>query len=851
MAFNRQKALEKAEKYAAKGQHDKAAREYRSVVDDDPKDIRAWLMLADCLVRCGNKSEAVDRYLKVAESYAGQKQPQKAVAVYRQVLNLDPSRLDVQMRVAGLNRMLGRIPDAVAGYELVAQAQMQTGHTKEALNAYRLAADAEPSSISKRLRLAELYSREKLVDEAIAAFRVAAMALLSQGRREDYVRVAERLIYHKKDDLETLRELSSTYLHLREPRRALMKLNALLHVESSDPAGLELLADTFGALEKTDKAVSVILELAKSLRKAGAAQEDIIRVLRKGAAWEPENAEVRRMLDDLGVDDEDVEEIEELDLDEADMLALDDDDMLIEDLDEEEAAEEDDLILRPEDDMDVLPDVVRSEQPLTQSVLDDVTGNTEVGVDTEELGDVDKIVYEARVYVKYKLYDHALEHIASVLEEEPGHAGALGLRARAYRELGRMAEAAESYLEIARAVVSQDPKLGREHLRAALECAPGHAGASELMNSLGDGAGVPQVSELEVSLDTDALDVTDLEIEEDEEKDVSDDLELALDSEPPVNVVSAFEGEEEDAFGNLEESGSDELLLSVEEPSAGESEDFSIDVQEGEPKVEAPVSVEVENRFGLSEARPLPQADDDQPASIAEPTVDMDVKEEDWPDISDELAEIRFFADQGLDDDVEFSLGDLDRRFPGHPEVVRLRGELAGGDAPPPDEEAAKPLISFADEDEDEDAYLAAIFSDEPSPEKKSEARGAGIGARADIDDADAGTYFDLGTAYREMGLVDDAIAQFELAATDANWRAKSLVMIGALRVHRGETDRAIVDLEDAIQAGQTRDELCEAHYELGMVFAKVGDTGSAISHMEQVDEGFRDREERLAELRG
>ena len=32
---------------------------YQAIVEHDPKDIRAWLMLADCLVRCGDRAGAV------------------------------------------------------------------------------------------------------------------------------------------------------------------------------------------------------------------------------------------------------------------------------------------------------------------------------------------------------------------------------------------------------------------------------------------------------------------------------------------------------------------------------------------------------------------------------------------------------------------------------------------------------------------------------------------------------------------------------------------------------------------------------------------------------------------------
>ncbi len=472
MAFNKQKALERAEKYAAKGQHDKAAREYRSVVDADPKDIRAWLMLADCLVRSGSAREAIDHYLQVARTYTTKKQPQKALAVFRQVLNLDPSRLDVLLAVAELNHVMGRAPDAVAAYEAVASQHMQAGRVRDALAAFCKAADVDPTSVSRRLRLAELYSREKMVDEAVAAFRQAGAALLEAERLPDYVRVAERLLYHKKDDAPTLRELSRVYLALGEPRRALMKLSELLQREKKDAAGLELLADTFDALGRQEKAASVLAEVARILVAAGpeAHGAELARIVRRGLAWAPEHSELLRLARDHGIEAEDdellVEEIE--------------DDEAIELLDDEvEELEPDELILEEEGgegvaegEPQLVSDESSSEISMTDAVLEDVreaqSGPSEVA-DEEEPSDLDKVLYEVRVYLKYKLHDHALEHLQPVLEAEPEHVAALSLRARTLRECDRQDEAAADYVNIARIVAPTDPKLAAENLRAALE----------------------------------------------------------------------------------------------------------------------------------------------------------------------------------------------------------------------------------------------------------------------------------------------------------------------------------------------------------------------------------------------
>ncbi len=224
-----------AAKFAAKGQHDRAAKEYVSVIEADPSDTRTWLLLAEALVNAGDKPGAIERYLHVADGYASANEAQKAIAVYRKVLGIDPNRLDIQTRIASLYKDLGRTGDAVAAYEFVAQAYFQAGQIAEGLEGFRMVAELEPAAVGKRLRLAELYSREGMVAQAVEHFRLAAERLLADRRTDDYIRVAERLIYHKEDDLPVLRSLAQIYLKQGENRRALVKLNALLRAARPTP----------------------------------------------------------------------------------------------------------------------------------------------------------------------------------------------------------------------------------------------------------------------------------------------------------------------------------------------------------------------------------------------------------------------------------------------------------------------------------------------------------------------------------------------------------------------------------------------------------------------------------------
>lgn len=914
MAFSKEKAHERAERHAARGQHDRAAREYQSIVDNDPKDIRAWLMLADCLARAGDRPGAVARYLQVAEFYTSQKAHQKALAVYRQVLTLEPGRLDIHFKTAQLNRELGRVHDAIASYEHIAQAQMQAGRVADALKTYRIIADADPSIVSKRLRLAELYSRENMVNEAVDAFSAAGRVLLETNRLADYVRVAERLLYHRADDRPTIRELARVYLKLGDARRALMKLNALLQVDQNDPMGLELLGDTFMAMGKPDKASSVMVELIRKLRALGReGQHDAIRVLNKARQWDPRNPELARLQRELeGGDEASADAAEDVEVEAVPEVELDDDE--VEELDEDDVLED-------------LPDAAaRSAEAVGFDARRPASGRA--AAPRPSIGDADdfdKILFEAHVYVKYRLFDHALEHVQALLEQQPDHVGALSLRARALSELGRRSEAAATHVQVANLLHREDPKLAIEHLEAALECDPQRADAGALRQRIRAGtkaAAAPAAPPTPRRPTGAAFDLVD-ESETDFPIEVAD-----LDEMPDAGEVDrGVAAEERFAMPTVESDGSPAILVPdipgglaprhaidigssledrlLDEPSerfpvppTGERDALSIEIEEvdddfsdfeldpeafadvdihraEEPpaRPETPPVVTTPTRVAASSllARTPPKAVVEPEPAIemefvadlgtdllseplerrAEPTSVAPEPEDlsGWPDISDELAEIRFFIDQGLEDDAQFALADLRSRHPGHPLLRTVQIDSPGLVPEPPSANAgAAPLIDLAsEEDAEAEAYLSAIFSEEGATESVSSK--SQVAVMAGLEEADPRDLFDLGTAMREMGLIDESIRQFEAAAKDPAWRSRALTMAGTLRVHRGETKEAVAQLKQAVTTATTEDERCEAAYELARVYETLGDTRAAIAQLRTVTEGYRDRDERLRAL--
>ena len=191
--INKNKVIAAAQKFVQKGQYDKAIKEYAKIVEEDPRDVRIWLKIGDLHAKRNAPKEAVDTYSKVAEFYSEQGFYLKAVAVYKQILKIDSKLVEINLRLAELYKQLGLLSDAMQQYEQVSNFYHQAGRTKEALAALRQIVDLDPQNVASRIKLAELYSKEQMRDEAIEEFAKAADFLRAENRLDDFVKVALRV----------------------------------------------------------------------------------------------------------------------------------------------------------------------------------------------------------------------------------------------------------------------------------------------------------------------------------------------------------------------------------------------------------------------------------------------------------------------------------------------------------------------------------------------------------------------------------------------------------------------------------------------------------------------------------
>ncbi len=126
-------------------------------------------------------------------------------------------------------------------------------------------------------------------------------------------------------------------------------------------------------------------------------------------------------------------------------------------------------------------------------------------------------------------------------------------------------------------------------------------------------------------------------------------------------------------------------------------------------------------------------------------------------------------------------------------------------------------------------------------------------GVDSQLGEGDYDTRYNLGIAYKEMGLVDEAIAEFQLAAKDPKRSLECSSMIGICFMEKGMADVAVQWYERGLLVpGRAPEEYRGLRYDLGIAWEANGDLAKAkatFADLVREDPSFRDVSDKLRDL--
>jgi len=867
----KEKYLVSAQKFMERGQLDKAVAEFAKVIEEDPKDTRTLLKLAEVHAKRGANAEATGIYLRTGDLYAEQGFAQKAVAVYKNVLKLSPAlspeSVHAHLKVATLFVQLGLVSDAVQQFELAAAGLQRGSKPTEAVAALRQAVEIQPDNVVLRVKLAEGASHAGLIDEAVREFGVAADQLKLQGRLDESLRVMERLLFHQPDNFAKARELAEAYVAKGSPRLALPKLQACLNLDPHDPAILSLLARALELLGQIPKAVSVLKELVRLCEELGRPSERDAAVLR-GLTLDPSDEELREAAarqQPLGGELDAADESTPPPVVARSVRTGTESSGVV--IGQTQAYRSSDRVWEPAS----LQETSRGQQ--SQSGVS--------GVSLAVLPDVGRILAEAEVFVKYGLLERAADHLIRVFESESEP------QSRSASEAGLVASA-PVYREAREKLIAVLQQLGRRE-DAARHAAILAASLAEARQEaeVPDGFDGNGHAPREISLDFDPAQLDALASPSAFSSSVAGAVEGSSSSSGPTRSleIASYGGQGFDAFDDPAAGILTPPPTPTQRPEVG-ARQVELDVRgqanvDGEADADADASwpqkehtvtdddikdaapsgrSQQERQPGLEEGRqqddPSRAFSDDVPTITGDPELAVEaLAEVDEEDLDAELAQVSFFLDQAMTDEARALLEDLQARFPADPRIMARVRELRNSDF----RALAQSSESITTARIVHQPTLAALASlgslgataiDRPSPRDPTPTPRVVVRGG----DSDSATHADLAIAYKGMGLLDAAIAELKLLVQDPAREVFALTTMGECFEGKGSFTEAIIRYKRALNCEQiTAEETLVLYFLLGAAFERLGDVSEALYFFEKVlkrDPRFRDVDLRVAELR-
>ena len=263
MISKKEKSLRAANKHLQKGQVDKAIREYQKVLTYDDRDPRIRHKYAELLARKGRSQEAMEEFRWVAAYYEQGGFYPKAVAVYKQMLGMDPEKIDLHLHLGEIYRQQGKRSDAAYHFRTVAGKVEKDGAIEDKIAVYEKLCRINPDDVDLHQRLVDQYVDAGMATKAVEALSELAADLRTRGDTEQLLGTLDRLSRLAEEPLPFYREMAAVHMGRKAPRRALAKLQQCFKIDPQDEETLTMLGRAFADLGKKHKALQVFEELIR------------------------------------------------------------------------------------------------------------------------------------------------------------------------------------------------------------------------------------------------------------------------------------------------------------------------------------------------------------------------------------------------------------------------------------------------------------------------------------------------------------------------------------------------------------------------------------------------------------
>lgn len=730
--------IKETQKYLARGQIDKAIAEWEKMIKEYP-DGNTYNTLGDLYLKKGDKQNAIDSFHKAANFFSHEGFSLKALALYKKILNINPSDPDSLYSLGELNEEKGLTIDAIKYYLATADSLSKEGKKERLLDIYDKILNLSPANIPLRNKVAEIYSKEGLMSEASKQYFQIAMLYAEKGDTEKSIGY-----YQKVLDAQPLN------------REAILGINYIYEKTGNLEKAIEQIKEAINLFPQDTDIRLRSAEIHIMTGRFDEAREN----LRKVTEIEPANIKTRRLLGEIYINEGDREKAW-----------------------------------------------------------------------TEYLPVLDEMILDEK-------YDDAIKLLDSFKDIDPLETGKRLVSL--YRQLGEQSQVANELISLGDVLTATGmQKEALNCYKEALEITPDNDSLSPKIAELEKELGAEYISiKAEKTVD-EAIVEADIFLRYGLYDNVKNLLEVYKDREAEnielrlrLKSLYADTGDKEQAITEC-------LILNELYKKAG-------DILKGEQMLKEAYEISPEDQRLISvTAPPLHEKEEVTITPPEGPTIE---------DYSEGIAEADFYSKQGLTDEARAILERLQTLFPENKEISQkldLLGQVVEAEQKTEhiEEKEKEVVLTESEILEAEEIHEPTIDSDVMDIFNEFKK-----GLEKELDEDDYETHYNLGIAYKEMGLTDDAIREFQTSRNNPKRFIPSSSMLGICYMEKGIYSLAIDVLKTAIEKMEDRGESYWAmKYDLAKAYEKNGNLKEALGLYTEIygwNSKFRSVSDKINQLR-
>jgi tetratricopeptide (TPR) repeat protein len=253
----RERTRELAEKYVKKGKLTDAISEYKKLLTGDTQEVNVRNIISNLYLKMNQKRRALDELTQVARHYEERGLYSQAMAVYKKISKLNPKDTEAAMKLGDLYARQGFPSEAKAEYLKVGKDLVRDNQTKRAIFLYEKLKKLDEKDPEARLALADLYTKDGSADQAVAELNEAAEMDIRNNNLKHARELLNRAKKLKADHPRTLSNLVDLLKREDEKKEALSLIDDILKKDKNNVKALRQMGNLYFDDEKLEKAEEI------------------------------------------------------------------------------------------------------------------------------------------------------------------------------------------------------------------------------------------------------------------------------------------------------------------------------------------------------------------------------------------------------------------------------------------------------------------------------------------------------------------------------------------------------------------------------------------------------------------